>query len=690
MKDFRSGQFKDAAKGIKPYIGVPKSWNRGTQCTTEGIIAEVKQLCNCPNCAKEQVRVLKTMPGRNTEEADLTERLATELSALLDAQKNGADNESIKQHRNTINATRAQIESVGGWVYGSTPGLRWKEVGSVKPTAAGLKWKKIEFKEVEKLASGLKWKRTEHTEPAASGLKWQSVGTSEPATGQQLFNTSLEEALSRKTELTQEEWNAFGISNLSKDHFVKSGDSYFTPAAAGTTECDAPRSFHPKLSKALMNQTKFTQQEWDAFGITELRMDDIVESGGVRFEPDEMGIEIKNEALAEALQHKTEFSPEEFMAFNLEGLSHSCYIQVITPKAAKSSQLAQEDEILREDESGAPSAAGPGDSLGAEQARYLYFKPVAAGGTQIQNDDLAAALQQKVQFSREELEKFGVADNFSHESYIKVCSQDGSGHTFFKPVDPVEWPADSVEHTYGKYGQPMCDKCKELSLDFSTIWADLIYIRYATASEKDCFNGTRDRNREGMQFEDFMQLKEVQEAGLSEAQLLALRFYTSHSFAAINVALRKAHKPHPLPATVMCVSDGLKDLRGLDAESDDVVEVVDFFRGFSDTRVTEEFMKKGGTQTAPMSTSKDYDIACGYAIRKGEGKGALLMKIVTNNNLQRGADLTFLSMFPGEAETLFPPLTFVQPTGKTEDIQIKTSDGNTFTLTIVEVSATLP
>ena len=47
-----------------------------------------------------------------------------------------------------------------------------------------------------------------------------------------------------------------------------------------------------------MNQTKFTQQGWDNFGITELRMDDIVESGGVRFEPDEMGIEIKNKALA--------------------------------------------------------------------------------------------------------------------------------------------------------------------------------------------------------------------------------------------------------------------------------------------------------------------------------------------------------------------------------------------------------
>ena len=120
------------------------------------------------------------------------------------------------------------------------------------------------------------------------------------------------------------------------------------------------------------------------------------------------------------------------------------------------------------------------------------------------------------------------------------------------------------------------------------------------------------------------------------------------------------------------------------------------------------------------------------------------MKIVTKNNLQRGADLTFLSMFPGvcmcacacvrararaysasarlssvlldilnpmccpssynvslsslappvlsgERETLFPPLTFVQPVpGKKQEMVIETSNGKRiFTLTIVEVTATL-
>ena len=33
--------------------------------------------------------------------------------------------------------------------------------------------------------------------------------------------------------------------------------------------------------------------------------------------------------------------------------------------------------------------------------------------------------------------------------------------------------------------------------------------------------------------------------------------------------------------------------------------------------------------------------------------------------MERGADISFLSAFPGEREYLFPPLTYLQPTSKT-------------------------
>ena len=171
---------------------------------------------------------------------------------------------------------------------------------------------------------------------------------------------------------------------------------------------------------------------------------------------------------------------------------------------------------------------------------------------------------------------------------------------------------------------------------------------------------------------------------------MALRFYTSHSFTAINRALRAHFQPHPLPATVMCINDGLKALRALDAESDEATTEIYFYRGFTDMKVTEEFKAKGGTEFAPMSTTTDYSVACGYAVRKGTTDGALLMKIVTENNLQRGADLTFLSMFPGEAETLFPPLTFMQCTGKEQVMEFPLPNGGTFKLCIIEVKTTLP
>jgi hypothetical protein len=255
---------------------------------------------------------------------------------------------------------------------------------------------------------------------------------------------------------------------------------------------------------------------------------------------------------------------------------------------------------------------------------------------------------------------------------------------------PVEWPDDSVKHDWGKYGQPMCDKCKELGLDYSTIWADIHYIYYEKASTKECFNGIRDKGHEEMVFADFMKLEKVKEANLSEAQLLALRFYTSHSFHAINKALRASHKPHPLPAIVMCIFEGLKALRALDPASAEATAVKVFYRGFTDMQVTKQFLETGGTEASPMSTTTDYRVACGYAVRKGATNGAMLMKIVTRNNLERGADLTFLSMFPGEAETLFPPLTFVQPTGKVQEMIFKMPKGDDFKLCIIEVTATLP
>ena len=68
-----------------------------------------------------------------------------------------------------------------------------------------------------------------------------------------------------------------------------------------------------------------------------------------------------------------------------------------------------------------------------------------------------------------------------------------------------------------------------------------------------------------------------------------------------------------------------------------------------------------------------------------ETRSLLLFRFVTRNNLERGADVQWLSMFPGESETLFPPLTFLQRT-RTEPQEVV---HNGVKVTVVELSTTL-
>jgi hypothetical protein len=84
-------------------------------------------------------------------------------------------------------------------------------------------------------------------------------------------------------------------------------------------------------------------------------------------------------------------------------------------------------------------------------------------------------------------------------------------------------------------------------------------------------------------------------------------------------------------------------------------------------------------QLAPMSTTTDIKTAAFYSI----SKESLIFKIVTKHNLERGADLQWLSAFPAEKEILYPPLTYLHPTGRTQVVEV---DDHRFT--IVEVTPT--
>lgn len=76
---------------------------------------------------------------------------------------------------------------------------------------------------------------------------------------------------------------------------------------------------------------------------------------------------------------------------------------------------------------------------------------------------------------------------------------------------------------------------------------------------------------------------------------------------------------------------------------------------------------RGGTEVAPMSTTSDLRVAARY----GVSDDTLLFKIKVRNFLQHGAELQWLSAFPSEAEVCYPPLTYLQPTGRTQMVTVK-------------------
>merc|ERR1712185_777502 len=53
-------------------------------------------------------------------------------------------------------------------------------------------------------------------------LRWERVGESPPSDTKVLDNTALAEALSHKGEFTEAEWRAFGVDELRNDNVVRS------------------------------------------------------------------------------------------------------------------------------------------------------------------------------------------------------------------------------------------------------------------------------------------------------------------------------------------------------------------------------------------------------------------------------------------------------------------------------------
>lgn len=180
--------------------------------------------------------------------------------------------------------------------------------------------------------------------------------------------------------------------------------------------------------------------------------------------------------------------------------------------------------------------------------------------------------------------------------------------------------------------------------------------------------------------------EEVRIAGLEIHHVLALRLYTTSSYKSINDPMRQQpypQLPHPFAATLYYISDALTKLRtvqGATQSHSNKAQV--FWRGMVDLCVTDEFLAVGGTEMSCMSTTSSKKVAADFA--KKSKTAPLLFKLISNDFMSHGADISFLSVYPKEKENLYPPLTYLGPVSS--EITIEVIDGREYQVIHVQPS----
>jgi hypothetical protein len=171
-----------------------------------------------------------------------------------------------------------------------------------------------------------------------------------------------------------------------------------------------------------------------------------------------------------------------------------------------------------------------------------------------------------------------------------------------------------------------------------------------------------DRGHDSMALQDFVDHPTSKLARLSEFNVFALRAYTSGSFSKFNQPLRDGVSPHPMKMTVYYLDEGLRKLRAVEAQDRAAYTAVkELYRGLKDMQIDgDKFRLVGGTELACMSTTSTLEVALRYA----QSHAPLLLRLLTRGN-SRGVSISFLSLFPGEDEFLYPPLTLLLSEGET-------------------------
>jgi hypothetical protein len=164
---------------------------------------------------------------------------------------------------------------------------------------------------------------------------------------------------------------------------------------------------------------------------------------------------------------------------------------------------------------------------------------------------------------------------------------------------------------------------------------------------------------------DVMLTQEAIQADLKLHHVLALQLYTTSTFSSINFPLRQEpiQKPNPFGCITFYISEGLGKLRQIKSKTE-TLKVNTYWRGMRDRSISDEFMSQGGAEMACMSTTVSRKVAESFA----DSKCPLLFQLTSRSFMSHGADISFLSVYPEEKESLFPPLTYLRPIARREEI----------------------
>ena len=258
----------------------------------------------------------------------------------------------------------------------------------------------------------------------------------------------------------------------------------------------------------------------------------------------------------------------------------------------------------------------------------------------------------------------------------RMCVAQGQAHEAFHAliaggVAGIQREVDSLASE-----SPDGDKAREVQ-------AILRYIRFEETGGG--LHPKLDKGNEGKRLSDFCAHGRATKCGLSEAEVVAIRLYTTLAYSLMNDPLRddgryRQGRPCPLAVTTHFAASGIKKLRRLNA--DRASEEITLWRGMCNLEKADDFLARGGTELAFMSTTRDLEVAARYCLSP-TGKSVLL-KLVCRNFMTTGADVHWLSAYPEEAEVLFPPLTYLRPTGRTETVVLRRG-GVELSFAVVEV-----